>query len=63
MRILYYKVIMVSNGYFEYFWAIPLSANRVRSPGSSKPKTVTDLDVSLSNTTSLVIEYLPEQFS
>ena len=54
---------MVSNGYFEYFWAIPLSANRVRSPGSSKPNTVTLLEVSFSNITSLVIEYLPEQFS
>src|SRR6056300_2002897 len=54
---------MVSNDYFEYFWATPLSANKVRSPGSSNPSTVTDFEVSPSNITSLVIEYRPEQFS
>ena len=43
--------------------SIPDRANRVRSPGSSKPSTVTFLELPFSKITSLVIEYLPRQFS
>ena len=43
--------------------AIPDNANKVRSPGSSKPSMVTDLASPSFNNTSLVIEYLPAQCS
>ena len=43
--------------------AFPLKANNVKSPGSSKPNTVTFFELPSWNMTSLVIEYLPVQFS